>query len=403
MHVPDTFTRQVGLALAHLYDPDVLRGHSLVEIYGIRDRSNPQAGLRSILIEGIEALKPKVDTPIDSRSWRVYRLLQLRFVQQLDQAQTAYQLGIGVRHLRREQKASVQVLADSLADKYQLDLDLGKSAGEEKGIKEEFFWLKSPVQEISTNPGEIFSGALEVAGALAVKLGVHLQADIQVDLPPITIDPAGLRQLTISLVTYAINRAPGGQVVLRTALQENFILLEVRGGTSGQIQPETGEDAARFSVACSILAENDIQVKINEGSNYIFLVAMLTEAKLVKVLMIDDNPDMCQLAERYAKGTRYHFTCTPNADNLFEIVKEIRPQAILLDVMVPGMDGWEILGRLRQNPLTGDLPVIICTVLPERDLALALGAAAFLPKPVTREVLLATLGMVLDDGRQGSG
>ncbi len=59
--------------------------------------------------------------------------------------------------------------------------------------------------------------------------------------------------------------------------------------------------------------------------------------------------------------------------------------------MMPGVDGWEILARLRQHPLTGNLPVIVCTILPERELALALGAAGFLPKPVTRQALLGAL------------
>ena len=77
MTASDTFVHQVGHALAHLYDPDILHNHPLVELLGIRDRSNPQAALRIALLEGIEALKPKADMPIDSRSWRLYRLLQL--------------------------------------------------------------------------------------------------------------------------------------------------------------------------------------------------------------------------------------------------------------------------------------------------------------------------------------
>ncbi len=59
--------------------------------------------------------------------------------------------------------------------------------------------------------------------------------------------------------------------------------------------------------------------------------------------------------------------------------------------MMPDMDGWEALGRLRQHPLTQHVPVIICTILYEQELALSLGASGYLRKPFTREAFLAAL------------
>jgi CheY-like chemotaxis protein len=64
--------------------------------------------------------------------------------------------------------------------------------------------------------------------------------------------------------------------------------------------------------------------------------------------------------------------------------------------MLPGLDDWEMLGRLREHPQTHGVPVIICTILPQEQLALALGAAAFLRKPVRREQLLAKLDQWAD-------
>jgi CheY-like chemotaxis protein len=59
--------------------------------------------------------------------------------------------------------------------------------------------------------------------------------------------------------------------------------------------------------------------------------------------------------------------------------------------MLPGVDGWEILGRLREHPTTSSVPVIISTILLQEDLALSLGAAGFLRKPFTQTALLAAL------------
>lgn len=71
------------------------------------------------------------------------------------------------------------------------------------------------------------------------------------------------------------------------------------------------------------------------------------------------------------------------------------PQAIVLDVMMPQVDGWEVLARLRQHPGTARIPVIICSVLADADLAAALGAMAVVPKPVTRQAFLSALDQTL--------
>jgi CheY-like chemotaxis protein len=60
-------------------------------------------------------------------------------------------------------------------------------------------------------------------------------------------------------------------------------------------------------------------------------------------------------------------------------------------VMMPNVDGWELLGRLRQHPSTADIPVLVCTILPQETLALSLGASAFVRKPITRQVFLSAL------------
>jgi len=73
------------------------------------------------------------------------------------------------------------------------------------------------------------------------------------------------------------------------------------------------------------------------------------------------------------------------------------PQIIVLDVMMPQTDGWRVLSRLRQHPLTSNIPVIVCTILAQEALALSLGANAFLRKPVTRQAFLAALDRQVGD------
>jgi CheY-like chemotaxis protein len=60
-------------------------------------------------------------------------------------------------------------------------------------------------------------------------------------------------------------------------------------------------------------------------------------------------------------------------------------------VMMPEVDGWKVMSKLRQHPLTSHIPILVCTILAQENLALALGASGFVQKPVTRRALLEAL------------
>jgi CheY-like chemotaxis protein len=77
--------------------------------------------------------------------------------------------------------------------------------------------------------------------------------------------------------------------------------------------------------------------------------------------------------------------------NAQPVAQKLQPAVILLDVMMHNVDGWQILSELRHMPATTAIPVVICTILPVEELALSLGANAFLQKPVTRHLFLKTL------------
>jgi CheY-like chemotaxis protein len=115
------------------------------------------------------------------------------------------------------------------------------------------------------------------------------------------------------------------------------------------------------------------------------------------VLIIDDNAGLVNLLQRYLSDRACRVTAAANGLEGLALARKIRPDAIVLDIMMPEMDGWEVLQRLRNDPQTTHIPVIICTVVAEPDLAQALKASHFLPKPVRQvEVLdaLRQLGVV---------
>jgi CheY-like chemotaxis protein len=73
------------------------------------------------------------------------------------------------------------------------------------------------------------------------------------------------------------------------------------------------------------------------------------------------------------------------------LAAELQPRLITIDVMMPNLDGWEVLQRLKTTPETAHIPVVVCSVLHEPELALAMGASDYLTKPVQQADLLAVL------------
>lgn len=101
--------------------------------------------------------------------------------------------------------------------------------------------------------------------------------------------------------------------------------------------------------------------------------------------------DLTSLFRRFTTQYAVEVIGAQSAAQAFEVLTGMTPALILLDVMLPRQDGWEILQTLKANATTASIPVVICSVLNEPGLAAALGADGYLRKPVTQEALLQEL------------
>lgn len=111
------------------------------------------------------------------------------------------------------------------------------------------------------------------------------------------------------------------------------------------------------------------------------------------VLVVDDDPAARELLTRHLQREGFVVITAVNGAEGLERLKASQPKplAVLLDVMMPGIDGWHVLRTIREAPDTQDIPVIMQTVLNESNFAYALGATGYLKKPIRREVLAETL------------
>ena len=111
----------------------------------------------------------------------------------------------------------------------------------------------------------------------------------------------------------------------------------------------------------------------------------------ISVLVVDDNEDVLELFRRYLQAHHYQIMPTQSSTEALQLALECHPYAVILDLMLPERDGWDVLQTLVNQPNTQHIPIVICTVLGAKSLAFALGATAFLEKPVTEHKLVETL------------
>jgi len=109
------------------------------------------------------------------------------------------------------------------------------------------------------------------------------------------------------------------------------------------------------------------------------------------VLVVDDDPVARDLMQRYLSKEGFRVQLASNGEAGLRLAKELRPAAITLDVMMPGLDGWAVLTALKADPDLADIPVVMMTMVDDKNLGYALGASDYLTKPIERDRLAVIL------------
>ncbi len=120
------------------------------------------------------------------------------------------------------------------------------------------------------------------------------------------------------------------------------------------------------------------------------------------VLVIDDDAVVRELLQNYLNKQGYQVALADNGNDGLALAREIKPQAITLDVMMPGVDGWMVLNSLKKDPELSKIPVIVVSFIEDKSIGYSLGAAEYLTKPIDREQLNHVLKKFLDAENKGS-
>jgi len=395
----DPFIAALRGALNHLYDPDFLRQCDLARTFKLSGRVDTSSALQSILTRAIESLHPAAGTPNKAHAQSIYELLLYRYVQQFNQDEIANQLGISVRHLRRQQNLAIDELAVMLRKQHPLlnsdaETQITPTAPERMAFTEEFNWVRE------TAHGAVTELELALAAIHTTIQSLVDQRDVHLIFPQdltgmVAVHPVAFQQILLNLLSLFIQNAVGGTVELSVQDAGDLQVFELRRVSPAVEAPLTIE-VQQWLETVQALVEMSQGTLIwrQQKTQFSVAVSFLSVARRV-VLAIDDNAEIITMMQRFTGETCYRVEGVTDPQMAIEYALQHQPDIIVVDIMMPQVDGLQVLSRFRHHPMLTKIPILVCSVLPQQDLAAALGASGFLQKPIRREPFLAALEQVL--------
>jgi len=284
-------------------------------------------------------------------------------------------------------------------------------------------------EEIEVGP--IIKSVMATALALVKDKSVNLVQEVPDNLPIVWADPTRLRQVVLNLVSNACKFTDEGKVTLKARAEKEKIVISVSDTGIGipeeklesifeeftQVDASTTRKVGGTGLGLPIsrhfieMHKGQIWVdsKPGQGSTFSFAIPLTLDTKAPDtieslpsiangkdgqghlVIAIDDDSGVITLYERFLKKLNYKVVGLNNSENVVDEVKLYEPFAILLDVLMPNKDGWSVLKALKADPFTKNIPVIICSIVSDKNRGFALGAADYLTKPIVESELINAL------------
>ena len=395
----EEFEIELRDAVGRLYDPFYAPPATLQEVLGTQAGGSPKP-VQTAIIRAIEALKPEARVPSDAASRRCHELLHCRYVEGLTQHTTAERLSISPRHVRGQQWKAVRVLARSVWERYETRVTPESaqalesqeslvSTSEPEAASDE--WVSQVKQELASlgqdgagataDVGATIGAMAEVGRVLAAERGLVLDLASMEPQMTAVIHPSVLRQILLAAVAQLSQGMSSGGISVSAKHNNGRVLITVEGSPA---DPSSSYDV---SFIRELLAAHGGSIGISASGGRTRIEMELPAAspsEKITVLVVDDNPDLVHFYQAYAEGTPYEIVHVRDARRVFQVIEDCGPAIIVLDIMFPDpdVDGWDLLVHLHGHPATRRTPIIVCSVIREEQMALTLGATAYLPKPV---------------------
>lgn len=385
----DQFLELTKDALERFYDLTHLENHPFAK--KVKRKDDPYNATRGQLLQqdlskAINALDSGQIRSASSSPSRRHMVMRLRYVERLTIQNIAYEMDMSERQVYRDLRQGEEDLATILQSWYAPEMIAytPDDSEEDEPVTLEIEQLKTDFQPVDIHM--LIYSAQSSIEQLSTNRNVHVIIDAPPDSVMVSTDPVVAKHVLINLLSSAVQRADGKEVMVRLKASDERAVLSLEF---------TAIDRHPESLLNEITAEllRRLKWEIVQSSMYdsVHTVELSFGKNVPTVLVIDDYEGLSRLLKRYLAGYRCRVVSAADGASGLSMAREMQPDAVILDVMLPNMDGWEVLQRLRNHPDTQHITVIICSVFNDPGLAQALGASVFLSKPIKREDIIQAL------------
>jgi CheY-like chemotaxis protein len=393
-----TFNEVIKDVLGNLYDTAAIETHPILFTIiepPVSSTTTKVEFVRRLLLDAIEQLRPgRNDESTNSPEWRPYQIIYKRYVEGMGIQELSEQLAISTRQMRRDHHRALMALTEILWARYSPEKTGRSDAGES---------ASRPTIEVHN---EVIDVADTTRGVIKMLKHRFDEKNVSVTLqPPETLslvitDRVILRQALIGIFNQSLHIQDGNEVLVSFGSRDQRVEICVTLQVSSLWEPasveEIDDDQNAVRYWCAIINAT-LEEKINKEKNRQLIrwtIALpLTNQRLLMV--IDDQSAVINMFKRYLSHTNLLPVGVEQPEQALELARQLQPALITLDVMMPQMDGWELLQVLKLDKKVQHIPIIVCSAWDDPDLSRLLGAAAFLKKPITQKMLLETIERLL--------
>jgi CheY-like chemotaxis protein len=384
----EQFSELVRDALNNLYDTVNLGQHALIDILTPNGQAVVQRSrqLRQILLNSIEQLRPETGTPAQSPDWRAYYILEKRYIDGMNTNQIIQELSISRAQFFRDQARVLDILIE------QLWQNIHQSVSQESAssIEPLYETEQALVSELKLEILDIVTLIHELKPIIEVILAnkhIAFIYDMKTTSIVLPLDRVIFRQMFLAAINTLVSVNQDGRINIEISTEDEHteIILEY-SKTQAELDPQ------QMAIARKLASHLDAEIQLEQKTTGKSIkLNWSNQMKRQSLLVVDDNTDIAKLFKRYIGVLGWQVKGVQSVAEALQFLETTIPTVIILDVMMPDADGWELLLKLKANSDTQAIPVIVCSAVHNQETAIALGANGYLAKPVTQENITTVL------------